>query len=450
MNGRYIFKRKVYQQLLKWKKHNGTYAALLEGARRVGKSTLAKSFAENEYKSYILLDFSNLNIPLNIFDELSNLDFFFRRLQAETNIKLYNRESLIIFDEVQLFPKARQAIKHLVADGRYDYLETGSLISIRKNVKDILIPSEEIKIKMYPMDFEEFLWATDNDVTLETIQDIYTNNRSFGDSINNKLMKSFRTYMAVGGMPQAVYAYKEGKNFDDIDLIKRGIISLYEDDFSKIDDSGRIGKIFNSIPAQLASGSKRFVISKATQKKKTSKDEELFFELINSRTVLPCFNVSDPSVSLKQTSQIDNFKLYLCDVGLFVTMMFNDSEKSNLDIYAKLLRNKLDANLGYLYENAMAQLLSSEGYELYYHTWNKKNSTHLYEIDFLIRNNNKIIPIEVKSGYTKSHISMDEFCKIYSNKIGDRYLFSGHDISHDGMLKILPMYLAPFIFKNGQ
>ena len=233
MNGRYIFKRKVYQQLLKWKKHNGTYAALLEGARRVGKSTLAKSFAENEYKSYILLDFSNLNIPLNIFDELSNLDFFFRRLQAETNIKLYNRESLIIFDEVQLFPKARQAIKHLVADGRYDYLETGSLISIRKNVKDILIPSEEIKIKMYPMDFEEFLWATDNDVTLETIQDIYTNNRSFGDSINNKLMKSFRTYMAVGGMPQAVYAYKEGKNFDDIDLIKRGIISLYEDDFSK-------------------------------------------------------------------------------------------------------------------------------------------------------------------------------------------------------------------------
>ena len=448
MNSEKVFKRKAYNQLLEWKKLNGSYAVLIEGARRVGKSTLAKSFGENEYKSYILIDFSNPNIPLSTFDDLNNLDLFFLRLQAETNIKLYNRESLIIFDEVQLFPKARQAIKHLVKDGRYDYIETGSLISIRKNVKDILIPSEEMKVNMFPMDFEEFLWAINDEVTFDTIQNIYSNNRSLGDSINNKLMKTFRIYMAVGGMPQAVEAYADGKNFDDIDFVKRGIINLYENDFMKIDESGRIGKIFKSIPSQLASNSTRFVISRATNKKKSVKDGELFYELVNSKTVLPCFNVSDPSVSLSQTAMMDNFKLYLCDVGLFVTMMFTDSEKSNTDIYAKLLRDKLDANLGYLYENAMAQMLSSNGYELFYHTWNKKDSTHKYEIDFLIRENSKIIPIEVKSGSIKSHASIDEFSKKYSNKIGERYLFSGHDIDHDGMLKILPMYLAPLVFKS--
>ena len=217
MNSEKVFKRKAYNQLLEWKKLNGSYAVLIEGARRVGKSTLAKSFGENEYKSYILIDFSNPNIPLSTFDDLNNLDLFFLRLQAETNIKLYNRESLIIFDEVQLFPKARQAIKHLVKDGRYDYIETGSLISIRKNVKDILIPSEEMKINMFPMDFEEFLWAINDEVTFDTIQNIYSNNRSLGDSINNKLMKIFRIYMAVGGMPQVIKTYLDTNNLEAVD-----------------------------------------------------------------------------------------------------------------------------------------------------------------------------------------------------------------------------------------
>ena len=290
------FERKAYNKLLEWKKlYSDKYAALLEGARRVGKSTIAENFAKNEYRSYLLIDFSKATKNIrDCFEDIGNLDLFFLRLQAETGVTLYKKESLIIFDEVQLFPKARQAIKHLVFDGRYSYLETGSLISIKKNVKDILIPSEEMKIQVYPMDYEEFCNATGN--SYELLKQIYDTGTTIGQATNRKLMRDLRLYMAVGGMPQAVEAYIEGRNFSEIDMVKRQIISLYEEDFKKIDSSGRISALYHSIPAQLAKDSKKYRITTAIGKKSNTKAEELLYELIDSKTVLPCYNSTNPRV----------------------------------------------------------------------------------------------------------------------------------------------------------
>ena len=377
------FKRKAYNKLLEWKKlYSDKYAVLLEGARRVGKSTIAENFAKNEYKSYILIDFSKVtdNI-LDCFEDIGNLNIFFLRLQAETGITLYEHDSLIIFDEVQLFPKARQAIKHLVSDGRYSYLETGSLISIRKNVKDILIPSEEMKIQVYPMDYEEFCNAAG--CSYELLQQIFDCGTAIGQATNRKLMRDLRIYMAVGGMPQAVEAYINGENFSKIDMVKRQIISLYEEDFKKIDTSGRISAMYHSIPAQLSKDVKKYRITTAIGKKNNIKTEELLYELIDSKTVLPCYNSTDPRVSLTDTKDFDSYKLYLSDTGLFVTLMFIDRPVTENDIYAKMLSDKLPANLGYLYENLIAQMIAASGRELYYHTWEKNGSTHYYEVDFL-------------------------------------------------------------------
>ena len=376
------FKRKAYNKLLDWKKlYSDKYAVLLEGARRVGKSTIAESFAKNEYKSYILIDFSKVtdNI-LDCFEDIGNLNIFFLRLQAETGITLYEHDSLIIFDEVQLFPKARQAIKHLVSDGRYSYLETGSLISIRKNVKDILIPSEEMKIQVYPMDYEEFCNAAGS--SYELLQQIFDCGTAIGQATNRKLMRDLRIYMAVGGMPQAVEAYINGKNFSEIDMVKRQIISLYEEDFKKIDSSGRISALYHSIPAQLSKDVRKYRITTAIGKKNNIKMEELLYELIDSKTVLPCYNSTDPRVSLTDTKDFDSYKLYLSDTGLFVTLMFIDRPVTENDIYAKMLSDKLPANLGYLYENLIAQMIAASGRELYYHTWEKNGSTHYYEVFF--------------------------------------------------------------------
>ena len=282
------FERKVYRKLLDWKdKYSEKYAVLLEGARRVGKSTIAEHFAQNEYKSYILIDFSKTTDNIrDCFNDIGNLNMFFLRLQAETGITLYEHESLIILDEVQLFPKARQAIKHLVSDGRYSYLETGFLISIKKNVKDILVPSEEMKIQVYPMDYEEFCMAAGNNY--ELLRQIYHMNSAIGQATNRKLMRDLRVYMAVGGMPQAVEAYIEGKNFSEIDMVKRQIISLYEEDFKKIDSSGRISALYHSIPAQLAKDLRKYRITTAIGKKNNTRADELIYELIDSKTVLPC------------------------------------------------------------------------------------------------------------------------------------------------------------------
>ena len=444
-----MFRRKVYRELKSWKERvQGKYSVLIQGARRVGKSTVAEAFARNEYRSCIIIDFANITPQMeDVFKDIADLNRFFLRLQAETNITLYKRESVIVFDEIQLYPKVRQAIKYLVADGRYDYIETGSLISIKKNIKNIVIPSEEYKINMYPMDYEEFLWATES-ANDNLIREIVHSGKGLGESTNRKLMRDFRIYMAVGGMPQAVEAYVNGQNFLQIDAIKREIVELYMDDFRKIDQSGYSSKMYQSVPAQLALKKKRYTISRATEKRKTDKDTERLFDLIDSRTVLRCSNVTAPGLSLSQAESETEFKLYLADTGLFTTLLFNDETKVNEDIYRKLLSDKLPENLGYLYENITAQIITASGRKLYYHTWRKENSTHSYEVDFILHNGMKLLPLEVKSSRIRPHASLDEFRLKYSNLVNGEWIISQQDINKDKTVTNWPVYCLPFLLEE--
>ena len=443
-----MFKRKAYQELLDWKKQwAGKYAILLEGARRVGKSTIVKEFAKNEYKSYILIDFAKAEKRiLDCFDDIGDLDTFFLRIQSETKITLYSRKSAIIFDEVQLFPKARQAIKYLVEDGRYDYIETGSLISIKKNVQNILIPSEEMKIQVNPMDYEEFCDAVGFNYSL--LKELYELKKPIGESTNRSLIHDLRLYLAVGGMPQAVDAYVKKKNFSEIDKIKREIINLYEEDLKKIDPSGRLSKLFSSIPAQLVANKKNFSFKASGNKGKTSKDEERIFDLIDSKVVNPCYRLFEPNLSLNLATDLDKFKLYVLDTGLFVTMLFNNGTKDYEDIYAKLLSDKISLNLGYLYENLAAQMLVAANKNLYYYCWKKKNSNHQYEIDFLFIHKNKVAPLEVKSNSIRFHDSIDEFKNKYSKLCGQRYILSTKDYKRSDDLTNIPFYLLSFLLND--
>ena len=444
-----MFKRKAFEKLKYWKEKKAPkYAVLLEGARRVGKSTIAEEFAKQEYKSYIKIDFANVRKEiLDVFEDIAEPDIFFLRLQTATGITLHKRESVIIFDEIQLMPKVRQAIKYLVADGRYDYIETGSLISIKKNVKDIVIPSEEIKIQVYPMDYEEFMWATGNE-TYQVLKELYKRGKAVGNSLNRKLMRDFRVYMAVGGMPQAVAAYVEGKNFTEIDEVKREIINLYKDDFFKIDGTGLIGRMYESVPTQLATDKRSYVISAATGKKKVDKDIERLYNMLDSKTVLPCYNVLNPSVTLSQTMDNQTFKLYLADTGLFTTMIFSSSGETDENIYTKLLSDSLPADLGYLYENAVAQVINAAGRPLYYHTWRKDNVTRYFEIDFLVASKTKIVPIEAKSSGLGMHKSITEFQRKYSKNTAAPILLSQKDVGQVEMLKLYPIYMLPYILED--
>lgn len=419
---------------------------MLEGPRRVGKSTIAEEFAKKYYRSYIKVDFSNMNSELEeVFRGIGDLDFFFLRLQAVTGVTLYVHDSVIIFNEIQLSPKTRQAIKHLVADGRYSYIETGSLLCIRKNVKDIVIPSEEHKIEVWPMDYEEFLWATGGNPDL--LRKLSGGKEPLGDAVNRKLMRDFRLYMAVGGMPQAVEAYVGKKNFSEIDAIKRKIIDLYEEDFQKIDASGKVAQMFENIPSQLALNLHKYRIARATKKRKTAKDGERMADLLNSRTVLMCDNVTEPGVSLMQSRDLDAYKLYVADTGLFVTMMFGDASRVNEGIYKQLLSDNLKANLGYLYENVAAQMIAASGRKLLYHTW-KDGSKHPYEVDFLLVSRKKVVPVEVKSSNVRNHASIDCFRDKYSKVVGQRYLFSQKDVGQEQDLLLRPLYLMPFILEQ--
>lgn len=442
------FKRKAYKELLDWKeKYADKYAMLLEGARRVGKSTIAEQFAINEYKSYILIDFSETSNEIkDCFDDIHNMDIFFLRLQAVTGVDLFVHESVLIFDEVQLFPRARQAIKHLVKDRRYHYIETGSLVSIKKNVKDILIPSEEMKIQVYPMDYEEFCDATGK--SYAALESLFEMNKGMGQSVNRKLMRDLRLYMAIGGMPQAVEAYVDGENFSMIDQVKRQIIKLYEEDFKKIDSSGRLSAMYHSIPAQLSKDVRKYRVATALGKRKTSKDDNLIYDLIDSKTVLPCYNSTDPRTSISHTKDLDSYKLYIADTGLFITLMFIDRPVAENELYAKLLSDKLPANFGYLYENVVAQMLTATGRELYYHTWEKEGSTHYYEVDFLISHGAKVSAIEVKSAGTGKHESLTEFKRRYSKHIKDCYIISQKDIDRKEDLRYVPLYMTPFLSRK--
>ena len=443
-----IFKRKLYDKLLDWKTNRkGKTAVMIEGARRVGKSTLAKQFAENEYESYVLIDFSIASKDIiKLFDYINDLEYFFMQLQFRLGVSLIEHKSLIIFDEVQKCPKARQAIKHLVADGRYDYIETGSLISIHKNVKDIVIPSEEEKMILNPMDYEEFKWAQDDTVSYPQLKILFDKKIAIGDAVTRKLMRDFRIYMVVGGMPQAVSEYIDSHNLQEVDRVKRSIIQLYEDDFYKIDPSGRISSLFDAILAQLNSNASRYqTASVIGDNAGTEKVLQLISELRESRTINMAYHANDPGVGMSLSMDVSKYKMYVADTGLFITLAFKDKDFTENIIYQKLMSDKLDANLGYVYENMVAQMLTAAGNRLFYYTFPTETGKHNYEIDFLLSRGNKICPIEVKSSGYKRHASLDAFCQKFSNRVLQRYLIYTKDLQKDEQTLFLPVYLTQFL-----
>lgn len=447
-----MFERKIYNKIREWKNEsNGKTALLIEGARRIGKSTVVESFAKNEYKTYIFIDFSIASqATIELFNDMSDLNYFFLQLQLQYQVDLYERDSLIIFDEVQLCTKARQAIKVLVKDYRYDYIETGSLISIKKNTKDILIPSEERRIQMYPMDYEEFLWAINDKVTYNLLRQAFEKMKPLGEGTHRKLMRDFRLYMLIGGMPQAVSAYIETNNFKSVDMVKRDILNLYEDDFRKIDSSGKLSLLFEAIPAQLNKNTTRFQISSVLKNNRASDDSVMTYisELKDSKTVLLDYHVIDPNIGLSASKELEKYKLYLADTGLFVTMMFKDKDFTENVIYEKLLNDSLSVNLGYLYENIVAQTLVASGNDLFYYSFSDTTTRKKYEIDFLVSKKNKICPIEVKSSSYKKHSSLDAFSDKYSDRVLEKYLIYTKDISKDKDVKCIPVYLTSFITSN--
>ena len=442
-----IFKRKIYNELLQWKRTDeGRTAVLIQGARRVGKSTIAEEFATHEYETHILVDFAACSTEIrDLFNDVSDLNRIFMRLQLEYGVELKERKSVIIFDEVQLAPKARQAIKYLVKDGRYDYIETGSLISIRKNVKDILIPSEEVKLHMFPMDYEEFRWALGDTTTIRLLQGCFHDKTSLGDATNRKLMRDFRLYMLVGGMPQAVVVYLETNNLEKVDSVKRSIITLYEDDFNKIDPTGNASKIFRQIPAQLTGNANRYLAWSATDGTRNSALAEILSEVRESMVVNMAYHANDPSVGMALHQDPNKYKMFAGDTGLFVTLAFWDSKFTDNTIYHKLLADKLSTDLGYVYENVVAQMLKASGHELYYYTFPTGSGKHNYEVDFLIADGDKVSPVEVKSSGYKAHTSLDAFCGKFSSRIRNKYLVYTKDMRKDGDVLYLPVYMTMFL-----
>ena len=440
-----IFKRKLYDRLLEWKRvQNGKSAIMIEGARRVGKSTLVEQFAKNEYESYILIDFNEASDEVkSLFNNIMNKDFIFLQLQALYNVVLKERKSVIIFDEVQKCPLARQAIKYLVKDGRYDYIETGSLISIKKNTKGITIPSEEERVTLYPMDYEEFRWALGDEATIPLLRTFYERRLPL-DKAHRDKMRDFRLYMLVGGMPQAVKTYIETNNFSLVDHTKRGIINVYRDDFQKLDPSGRLETLFMEIPSQLSQTNNRYKPYSVLGEVDDDKLLELLKDLEDSKTTLFSYHSNDPNVGMSLTKDISKFKIFCADTGLFVTLAFWDKDHTENIIYQKLLNDKLSTNFGYVYENIIAQVLAASGNKLFYYTW-PKDETHNYEIDFLLSRGAKLHPIEVKSSGYKAHKSLDVFCEKYSHVVERRYLIYTKDLKRDMDTLLLPVYMTQFL-----
>ena len=443
----HVFRRKAYQKMLQWKSESaGRSALLVEGARRVGKSTLVKHFAEREYESYILLDFANLLPEVQTLMEtsLADLNHLFMRLQIIYNVTLVERKSVIIFDEVQLLPHARQAVKYLVADGRYDYIETGSLISIRKNVQNIVIPSEEDRIQMYPMDYEEFRWALGDNTTMTLLKQVFIDKQPLGDATHRHLMRDFRLYMLVGGMPQAVNEYLETNNLQKVDSVKRRILNLYADDLHKLDTSNKLRTLFWAIPSELSKNTSRYQATTIIENVKQYQMQEMLELMRESLIVNIAYQSTDPAVGLALTADRTRYKLFVSDTGLFVTLAFWDKDFTDNIIYQKLWADKLSTNLGYIYENVIAQMLRASGYELYYHTF-QNTSNHNYEGDVLLSKSDKLVPSEVKSsGYT-THKSLDVVCEKYSSRLGERILLYTKDYQKDGPTQCIPVYFTPFL-----
>ena len=440
-----IFKRKLYTEMLQWKQDsNGASALLIKGARRVGKSTLAKEFAKHEYGSFIAIDFAKCSKEVrDLFDDISDLDYIFMRLQMMYKVTLKSRASVIIFDEVQKCPNARQAIKYLVEDGRYDYIETGSLLSIKQNVKDIIIPSEEDELTLNPLDYEEFKWALGDEVSIPMLRQFFEKRKSMGDQANRNLMRDFRLYMLVGGMPQAVKTYLETKNMGRVDQAKRRIIRLYEKDFMKIDPSGMASKLFMAIPSELTRNASRYTVNAPTDGDgRHDRLMEVIFDMQDSMVVNMAYHANDPNVGMALHKDTNRYKMFMADTGLFTTLAFWDKKFTENIIYEKLLSDKLSADLGYVYENIVAQMLKANGHELYYYTWPSETSNHLYEVDFLLSNGTKIDPIEVKSSGYKTHKSLDLFCDKFSSRVNKRYLVYTKDLRKEESITYLPVYMT--------
>ena len=446
MTNRRIFKRKIYDQMVEWKQQrDGKTALLIKGARRVGKSTIVEQFARHEYDSYMLIDFSRASQEVkSLFTDLMDLDYIFLRLQAIYNVVLKERRSVIVFDEVQNCPLARQAIKHLEKDHRYDYIETGSLISIRKNTEGIIIPSEETRIDMYPMDYEEFRWALGDMVSIPLLRKFFDRQMPLKEAFR-KAMRDFRLYMLIGGMPQAVNEYLDTNNLSMVDKVKREIVELYIDDFLKIDPSGRASLLFQAIPSELSKNASRYQVSSVLSDSDRKNLSEVLMAMKDSMVVNVAYHANDPSIGFPLNSDIDQFKMFVGDTGLFVTLAFWDKDITENVIYQKLLSDKLSANLGYVYENIVAQILIASGNKLFYHTWPVDNSNHNYEVDFLLSRGNKVWPIEVKSSGYRTHASLDAFCHKFSDRISNRYLIYGKDFHKDEATTMLPVFMTMFL-----
>jgi len=441
-----IFKRKIYDRMLQWKQErDGKTALLVKGARRVGKSTIVEEFARQEYDSYMLIDFARASEEVKaLFNDLMDLDYIFLRLQAIYNVILQERRSVIIFDEVQKCPLARQAIKQLVKDHRYDYIETGSLISIRKNTEGIIIPSEETRIEMFPMDYEEFRWALGDKATVPLLRQFFDKQLPLGQAFR-KSMRDFRLYMLVGGMPQAVNEYLDTNNLSKVDTVKREIIELYFDDFLKIDPSGRASQLFQAIPSELGKNASRYQVSSVLSDSERKNLSEVLNAMKDSMVVNFSYHSNDPNVGFALNSDKNLYKIFVGDTGLFVTLAFWDKDVTENIIYQKLLSDKLSANLGYVYENIVAQMLTATGNKLFYHTWPMQNSNHNYEVDFLLSRGSKIWPIEVKSSGYKTHASLDAFCRKFSERISNRYLIYTKDFKKDETTTLLPAFMTIFL-----
>ncbi|MDD5603038.1 MAG: AAA family ATPase [Eubacteriales bacterium] len=449
-------KRKIYTKIYDWKETaNGSKALLIEGARRIGKSTIAEEFGKNEYKSYILIDFNNATKKVfDLFDNINELDILFQSLSLEYNTRLYRRESLIIFDEIQKFPKAREAIKYLVADGRYDFLETGSLISIKENVAGITIPSEERKLKMYPLDFEEFATYFGEDLLLDYISDCFKKREPLERSMHNKALRLFKEYLLVGGMPQAVLAYKNGeRDFALADIEKRDILNLYRNDIKKSAKryNSKISAIFDNIPAYLSTHEKKIVLSDIETGATYDRYDEPLFWLDDSMICNPCYKCNDPNTGFALNKNDSAVKCYLGDTGLLVSLAFSENELTENNLYKQIMDGKLSINQGMLYENAIAQMITAKEKKLYFYTrYNKDKHRNDIEIDFLLSNNSKtnfkIMPIEVKSSQNYSTTSLGRFSNIYKNRIGGSFIIHPKDFSvSNGIVKMPPyMFFAAF------
>ena len=442
-----IFRRKLYEKMLQWKQErDGQTALLIKGARRVGKSTLAEEFAKREYESYLMIDFTEAAQEVkDLFEDISNLDDLLLQLQYYYNVRLTPRKSVIIFDEVQDCPKARQAIRKLVKDHRFDYIETGSLISIRKNTKKIRIPSEETRLTLCPMDYEEFRWALGDEVSIGMLREAYEAKRSMGDAVTKKVLRDFRLYMLVGGMPQAVNEYLETNNLSAVDAVKREIIELYADDFRKIDPTGKATRMFYAVPGQLNKNASRYQISSVIEQGKQDRVEEILQDMEDSQVVVFSHHADDPNVGLALNEDRGRYKMFLNDTGLFVTLAFWDKDVTENVIYQKLLSDKLSANMGYVYENVVAQMLTAAGSRLFYHTWPTESGKHNYEVDFLLSRGNKIWPLEVKSSGYKTHASLDAFCEKFSQRVGERFLIYTKDLRREGTTTLLPVVMTMMI-----